>query len=340
MPSTVGIIREEVSGSPARNTPERLERIKDMLVKGFGLCGGLERVVHPGDKVFVKPNLFSPQNPEMGTVTDPGVLGALVGLLREAGARRVYVGENPALVKARVAFEKTGAGEMITAEGGELSCLDEEIYIECLNQDAKILQSVHLPRTLLEADVFITVPKVKTHLMTLLTLGIKNSMGLLKDEDKRLRYHSESLHQKLVDLLYYRKPDFVIEDAIVAAEGQGPVCPEPVQMNLLAFSKDVVAADAVISAITGFLPEEITMTRLAGALGLGAGRLEEITIQGPPMAEVRRVFKRAIYSPVGFLPDVEVYAGGACVPCLGILRSASSSSGWRGRSTSPRTVRS
>jgi len=123
-------------------------------------------------------------------------------------------------------------------------------------------------------------------------------MGLPKDEDKRLRYHSESLHQQLVDLLYDQKPDFVIEDAIVAAKGQGPVCPEPVQMNLLAFSKDVAAADAVISAISGFPPEGITM------------------------AEVRRVFKRAIYSPVGFLPNVEVYAGGACVPCLGILRSA------------------
>jgi hypothetical protein len=157
--------------------------------------------------------------------------------------------------------------------------------------------------------------------MTLLTLGIKNSLGLLREEDKKLRFHSESLHHKLVEILYHRKPDFVVEDGIVAAEGQGPVCPEPVKMNLLVFSSDVVAADAVVSAILGYQPDEITETRLAGVLGLGTSDLGDIEIKGASIASVRRIFKRAIYSPIGYSPNIEVYAGGACVPCMGILRS-------------------
>ena len=322
MSSVVAIVKEDkVGGSPAHTSQERLEKIKDMIIKGFNLCGGIEQVIRPGDKVFIKPNLVSPQDPDLGTVTDPGVIGALVCLAKDAGARRVFVGENPALVKARVAFVETGTQDVVEKMGGECCYLDEESYIECLNHEAKILNRVHLPKKLLEADVFISVPKIKTHIMTFLTLGIKNSLGLLREEDKKLRYHSESLHYKLVDLLYHRKPDFVIEDGIVAAEGQGPICPEVVKMNLLVFSSDVVAADAVASVIAGFQPEEITTTRLAGALGLGNSNMEDMEIKGSPIASVRRVFKRPVYSPIGYSPRIEVYAGGACVPCMGILSS-------------------
>jgi uncharacterized protein (DUF362 family) len=323
MSSIVAIVKkDQIPDSPGQPSQERIERIKEMIKEGIDLCGGMGQFVRPGDKVFIKPNLFSPQDPNLGTVTDPSVVGALISLVREAGARRVYVGENPALVKSRVAFAKSGTQSIVEKYGGECAYLDEEVYIECLNCEAKVLGRVHLPKKLLDSDVFISVPKIKTHLMTLLTLGIKNSLGLLKEEDRRLRFHSESLHYKLVDLLYHRKPDLVIEDGIVAAEGQGPVCPEPVKMNLLVLSSDVVAADAVASLITGFEPQEVTETRLAGALGLGNSHLEGIEIKGAALSSVKRVFKRAIYSPIGYSPNIEVFAGGACVPCMGILRSA------------------
>ena len=84
---------------------------------------------------------------------------------------------------------------------------------------------------------------------------------------------------------------------------------------------DVVAADAVTSLISGFEPGEVTETRLADALGLGNGHLEGIEIKGAALSSVERVFKREIYSPIGYSPNIEVYAGGACVPCMGILRS-------------------
>ena len=94
---------------------------------------GLNRSFVPETRFLLntlKPNLLSHQNPDEGTVTDPGVTGALVQLVREAGARRIFVGENPALVKARVAFLKTGTQEMVEKAGGECCYLDEEIYIE------------------------------------------------------------------------------------------------------------------------------------------------------------------------------------------------------------------
>ena len=76
-------------------------------------------------------------------------------------------------------------------------------------------------------------------------------------------------------------------------------------MNLLVFSSDVVAADAISSIITGFHPDEITTTRLACALGFGNSNQENIEIKGTPIESVKRIFKRPIYSPIGYSPNIE-----------------------------------
>lgn len=75
MKSMVGIVaQEDLEGSPAHNSKVRVEKIKNMVAEGFNLCGEDQNIVKRGDSVFIKPNLFSPQNPDEATITDPGLI--------------------------------------------------------------------------------------------------------------------------------------------------------------------------------------------------------------------------------------------------------------------------
>jgi uncharacterized protein (DUF362 family) len=74
---------------------------------------------------------------------------------------------------AREVFRDTGIAEAVERAGGEVAYLNEEVHVDIDIPDGLVLKSVSLPKVLLDADVFISVPKMKTHLMTLVTLGIK-----------------------------------------------------------------------------------------------------------------------------------------------------------------------
>jgi hypothetical protein len=163
---------------------------------------------------------------------------------------------------------------------------------------------------------------MKTHAMTLVTLGIKNSLGLLPEHEKKGRLHHEGIHQKLVDIMRLRKPDLVILDGIIAGEGQGPTFVEPVPLNLIMASTDTVALDAVAGMIMGVDPFEVTTTRTAHTAGLGTADPGQIQVFGKLISEVRRPFKRAVHSPIGVAPNAHVYVGGGCVVCQSIARFA------------------
>lgn len=322
MHSVVSIVKTNKSlGSPSEQSLEDVKIIKEMLYEATNLVGKIEKIVGRAKTVFVKPNVFHPLNPDNATVTDPRVIEALVSLLKEIGIERVLVGEDPAVCLSKRAFEVSGVAKAVNRAGGELVYLDEEPRVEIEVPEAKVLRRVSLPKIVLNSDIFISVPKIKTHLMTGLTLAIKNGLGVLVDEEKK-RVHTESLHYKLVDILRVVKPDLVVEDGILVGEGQGPVAPIPVSLNLLIASTDVVAADAVASAVVGFHPYEISTTRIAEVENLGTGDLDKIAVKGKKIEEVKYYLKRPVTSPLGVWSNVEVFAGGACIPCLAILRQA------------------
>jgi hypothetical protein len=163
---------------------------------------------------------------------------------------------------------------------------------------------------------------MKTHAMTLVTLGIKNSLGLLPEHEKKGRLHHEAIHQKLVDIMRVKKPVLVILDGIIAGEGQGPTFVEPVPLNMIMASTDTVALDAVASLIMGVDPFEVTTTRTAHTAGLGTADVSQIEVFGKQIDEIRRPFKRAVHSPIGVAPNAHIYVGGGCVVCQSIARFA------------------
>ena len=151
---------------------------------------------------------------------------------------------------------------------------------------------------------------------------MKSMQGVFSTEDK-VSFHNEAFPWKMVDILRVAKPHLTIVDGIICGEGYGPIYTEPVEMNLIVSSKDVVAIDAVCSAIMGIDPFEVPITRLGHSEGIGIGDLHRIDVKGESIESVKKYFRRTtIWNPIGASDNIRVFAGGACRFCLAQVGAA------------------
>ena len=145
-------------------------------------------------------------------------------------------------------------------------------------------RKVAVLKDVLEADVYISVPKMKTHGLTRISGSVKNNFGLLAGAQKAW-YHYYSLKpqrfaQILIELWRLRPPDLVIMDAILAMEGYGPASPETRWVNKVLAATDAVALDTVLAKIVGFSVEDVPYLHLARQFALGETDLNAIQISG------------------------------------------------------------
>jgi uncharacterized protein (DUF362 family) len=240
------------------------------------------------DKVLIKVNFITDKTWDTGATTDPIVVEAIIKKL-EALPVKVYVVESDATItNADKAFEKTGMKDMCKRNGVEwlnLRHFKDRVKLEVPNGEA--LQSITVPRLVTESAV-ISAAKLKTHLNTTVTLGMKNMFGLLPDKFKG-KYHMKGISKVVVDINTVLKPAFTVIDGFVGMEGEGPVDGTPVKMNLIIAGKDVVATDATAARVMGFNPYEIAHIRKAFEKGLGRSEAE---IVGEKLETVKRTFKQ------------------------------------------------
>ena len=240
------------------------------------------------DKVLVKVNFITDKTWDTGATTDPIVVEAIIKKLEDLPVK-VYVVESDATItNADKAFEKTGMKDMCSRNGVEwLNLRHVKGRVKLKVPNGETLQSITVPRLVTESAV-ISAAKLKTHLNTTVTLGMKNMFGLLPDKFKG-KYHMKGISNVLVDINTVLKPALTVIDGFVGMEGEGPVDGTPVQMNLIIAGKDVVATDATAARVMGFNPYEIKHIRKAYEKGLGSS---EAQIVGEKLETVKRIFKR------------------------------------------------
>jgi NAD-dependent dihydropyrimidine dehydrogenase PreA subunit len=146
------------------------------------------------------------------------------------------------------------------------------------------MPEVSVSLAVMEADVMISLPKFKTHGLTVLSGAIKNSYGILPGAQKA-RLHgiagsAERFHEVIVDVFRLRAPDLFIMDAVVGMEGNGPASPDLRDIGLILASDNAVAMDAVEAAMMGCDPGRLRFLRKAKELGLGDYDLNAIEIIG------------------------------------------------------------
>ena len=192
--------------------------------KGIELIGGLARIVSPGSRVFVKINHLSPPSPaEKGIVTHPVFVEVVLDLLKAVGAD-ITVGDDIQSGSGD-GFQVSGFRQMCQRAGVRLINLKETGFTETACH-GHFLEKVYLSKTLLDADVIINLPKLKTHSLCVFTGGIKNMYGTIPS-GQRTKFHGEYIRnedfsQVLTDILSAIRPQLTIMDGIIAMEGEGP----------------------------------------------------------------------------------------------------------------------
>ena len=142
----------------------------------------------------------------------------------------------------------------------------------------------YVAKPVLEADVIINLPKLKTHSLTLLTCAVKNMFGVMpgfrKGEQHKLYPKPEEFARMLVHLYKLVTPSLSIVDAALAMEGNGPSSGTPKWLGLLMAGEDAIAVDAAAARLIGFPEGFVDTTRIAAEMGLGEGRVEELHLAG------------------------------------------------------------
>jgi len=252
------------------------------------LIGGLEAIVKPGSKVFVKINHLSPPSEaEKGIVTHPAFVEAVLELLKRAGAE-IIAGDDIDS-DAGDGFQISGIRQMCEKAAVRLINLRETGFVET-SCEGHFLKKVYMSSTVLEADVIINLPKLKTHSLTIFTGGVKNMFGIIP-QGLRTRFHAEyvaneDFGQMLTDVFSVAVPHLTIMDGIIAMEGEGPADGKLRRVGVVLASRDAVALDAVATRIIGGNPLDVYTTRYSDERGLGVANLGNIEVVGERLEDV------------------------------------------------------
>jgi uncharacterized protein (DUF362 family)/Pyruvate/2-oxoacid:ferredoxin oxidoreductase delta subunit len=263
------------------------ESICEGVRKAINLVGGMHSIVKRGDTVIVKPNFSGPRSPLQGATTSLTVVREIVNEVIECGAEPI-IAEGPfRFYNADVVFDTLGVRRFAKELGIKLVNLNEEASVEVEVPSGKALKRIKVPKPVLDSDVLINVPKMKTHHLTTVTLGMKNLKGVLPGAEKQ-QSHIHGIHQSIVDINKIIKPDLTVVDGIVAMEGMGPTFGDPVELGLVVAGRNVVDVDKVCCEIMGIDPFHVEHLRIALEEGLGSNNVEVV---GEPINSVRRKFR-------------------------------------------------
>jgi uncharacterized protein (DUF362 family) len=241
-------------------------------------------------RALIKVNFINTQTWDSGATTDPLVVEAIILRLKDLGIEAIVVESDATVTNADKAYEATGMKEMVERNGVKFINLRyEKDKVKIPIPDCETLKSITVPRIVMESAV-ISAAKMKTHMATKVTLGMKNMFGLMPAKYKA-KFHMNGISKVVVDINTVIKPQLTVIDGFVAMEGRGPTGGDPVKMDLIIAGKDVVATDATCARVMGLDPHEISHIRTAAAKGLG--NIDNIEILGTKLEDVKRNFKTA-----------------------------------------------
>jgi uncharacterized protein (DUF362 family)/NAD-dependent dihydropyrimidine dehydrogenase PreA subunit len=235
-----------------------------------------------GKSVLLKPNVLREAKAEEGITTHPAVLRAVVEKIETMQPAAIVVGDNPGVQnygKNEDCFAKTG---LMEAAGSYYQNIGN--HSQHVDFNADFISTVSLSRIVLDVDIIISLPKFKTHGLTVMSGAIKNSYGFLPGAQKanlhKLAGSPERFHEMLIDVFLLRIPDLFIVDAVVGMEGNGPASPDLRNIGLILASDNAVAMDSVISAMMGCEPGQLRFLQKAKEEGLGDYDLNSIEVIG------------------------------------------------------------
>jgi uncharacterized protein (DUF362 family)/Pyruvate/2-oxoacid:ferredoxin oxidoreductase delta subunit len=272
--------------------------VESSVTEALSLIGGIKKFVKPKDKVLLKVNLLMGSSPDKSVTTHPSVVKAMVLQVQSAGGTAI-IGDSPGGPFNRKslegAYEKSGYIKVAQETGAILN------YNTCAKQvsypKGRLLKKLDIIDLVGEVDVVITMPKMKTHMLTKFTGATKILFGVVPGLTKpayHLKFSDIDLFcDMLLDILGYVKPAFSLMDGVIGIEGDGPgASGTPKKAGLILASEDSVALDVTATNIIGMEPNAVPILRRAIHHGLTSGKLCYIEVAGEKIDDVKITFKQ------------------------------------------------
>lgn len=255
--------------------------VKKAIKKGIDLLGGVHNFAKKGENILLKPNLLFAGAPEKCITTHPSVFKAVAEILKKIETHVSY-GDSPGFSTLEKAANATG----LAKAAHEIGIKTADFYngVDVFFDEGIQNKKFKIAKAVIESDGLISISKLKTHGLTKFTGAIKNQFGCipgaLKGEFHVKLSDVNNFAKMLVDLNKFIKPRLFIMDGIFAMEGNGPSGGKPKKMNVLLFSTDPVALDAMACKIINLDPELVPTTKFGKTAGLGTYLENEIEILG------------------------------------------------------------
>jgi uncharacterized protein (DUF362 family)/NAD-dependent dihydropyrimidine dehydrogenase PreA subunit len=273
--STVAVVRCETYHE---------DTVFEAVKRGIELIGGAGSFAKSGEKILLKPNVLVGDNPERCISTHPAVLKAAGRVFKEISGE-IFYGDSSGFGKSVVQMKKAGLSQAADEMGIKLA--DFITGQEVSFPDSPYTKKFVIANGALDTDGLISLAKLKTHQLNRMTGAVKNQFGcipgMLKAEYHLKVPHPIDFSKMLVALNLFLKPRLYIMDGIMAMEGNGPRTGDPVAMNVMLFSKDPVALDAVACRMIDLNVDYVPTMKPGKEWGLGVYGEEEIKLVGDPV---------------------------------------------------------
>jgi len=273
-------------------------------------------IISPDDQVLIKPNLLEIHNAYSGYATKPEVIRGIIRFLKSINVKNIIVAEGSNSDTKKCA-ECSDILNVVDHEGVNFVDLNYDDTTVVKIPNPLRMSEVRIANTVLNSDIIISAPVLKTHLYATVTLSLKNMMGVLINDEAPAKVDKKIIHpefwgtgdyermgredsikaisdadKRIADLVSVVRPHIAVIDAITGIEGNGPSSGEIVnKLDVIIVGNDPVATDVVGSAYMGIDAKKIGHLVMASKKGLGEIDISNIELVGVPLDEVKRKFR-------------------------------------------------
>ncbi len=218
---------------------------EEMVREAVSLIGGFGRLDLKGKTVLVKPNVVSGErNP---ATTSPDVVGAVVKVLYNDGAKKVYVGDMSALTTISTKRNMTRNGIMKAAKdaGAEVVIFEDFEWVEVELPGNSYVKSAYVTEWVFRPDIIVNLPVIKTHRSATYSITMKNFIGCTHLRQRPYLMDSGHWEEIVAEFNAAYTPEINIVDGTVSMIEGGPWSGTEARTNVIIASGDRVAADVV-----------------------------------------------------------------------------------------------
>ena len=291
-------------------------------------AGGLDELIKKDSRVLIKPNLGKPAPSGSGVITNARVTEAVTRMALDLSPKSVIIGDGAiagydfAGFDTQEAFKSTGTLEVARTLGVEVRNLNRDAFEEVTISNPNVMETVRIAKTALESDVIISVPVLKSHIRSHVTLSTKNMKGVMPGVEKR-KSHRLGLDLAIADLNTVVYPSYAVLDATVGMEGLWQDPEDRREVGLVAAGRDALAVDIVGTSLMGIDPDQVMHLQYIAQQQGRTLDLEQIKLVGEPLDKHIQQFKTGFQVFEERFPGVNIIQGeSACSGCTNELVSA------------------